>query len=254
MIPGSYTTGYGPTRIVFMHGWLSDHRVYAPIMPYLDETQVSAAFVDYRGYGRSRALAGSYSAEEIARDTLDLMDALGWERAHLVGHSMGGMAIQKLGCLARHRMLSGTAITPVPASGFPLDAETAAFFRSAVSDDAAMATIFDILTGKRHLPAFRAAMVAAARAATTAPALAGYLATWTGTDFAADVAGLDVPFLVIAGAHDGALGPDVMRSSYLTQLPRVEMEIIEAAGHYPMQETPVELVTRIAQFHERAAG
>lgn len=251
MIPGCHTMGYGPRRIVFLHGWLSDHRVYAPIMPYLDETQVSAAFLDYRGYGRSRALEGSYTAEEIAGDTLSLMDALGWERAHLVGHSMGGMAIQKLGCVAPDRMISGTAITPVPASGFPLDVDTAAFFRSAVSDDAAMADIFDILTGKRHLPAFLGSMVAAARAATTAPALTGYLDTWTGTDFASDVAGLDLPFLVIAGAHDGALGPDVMRSSYLTQLPRVEMEIVDAAGHYPMQETPVELVTLITRFQER---
>jgi pimeloyl-ACP methyl ester carboxylesterase len=242
--------GYGPRRIVFMHGWLSDHRVYSPIMPLLDETQVTAAFPDYRGYGRSRGLVGDYSAEEIARDALELMDALGWERAHLVGHSMGGMAIQKLGCLAPERMISGTAITPVPASGFPLDGATAAFFRSAVTEDAALAEIFDILTGKRHLSAFREYMIAEARAATTAPALEGYLATWTGTDFAADVAGLQSPFLVIAGAHDGALGPDVMRKSYLTQLPRVNMEIIEAAGHYPMHETPIELMTLISRFHE----
>jgi aminoacrylate hydrolase len=45
---------------------------------------------DHRGAGRSTHSQIKYSVEQMADDTLRLMDALGVERAHLVGHSTGG--------------------------------------------------------------------------------------------------------------------------------------------------------------------
>ncbi len=45
---------------------------------------------DHRGTGQSTHDRISYSVEQMAADVLKLMDALGIERAHLVGHSTGG--------------------------------------------------------------------------------------------------------------------------------------------------------------------
>ena len=45
---------------------------------------------DHRGTGASAAQAGAVSVEAMAEDAVALMDALGIERAHLVGHSTGG--------------------------------------------------------------------------------------------------------------------------------------------------------------------
>lgn len=45
---------------------------------------------DHRGTGRSTHSRITYSIEQMADDTLRLMDALGIEAAHLVGHSTGG--------------------------------------------------------------------------------------------------------------------------------------------------------------------
>ena len=45
---------------------------------------------DHRGAGRSTHSPIKYSVEQMADDTLRLMDVLGVERAHLVGHSTGG--------------------------------------------------------------------------------------------------------------------------------------------------------------------
>ncbi len=45
---------------------------------------------DHRGAGRSTHSKIRYSVEQMAADTLRLMDALGVEAAHLVGHSTGG--------------------------------------------------------------------------------------------------------------------------------------------------------------------
>lgn len=52
---------------------------------------------DHRGTGRSSRSKIVYSLEQMARDTLQLMDALDIERAHLVGHSTGASIGQILG-------------------------------------------------------------------------------------------------------------------------------------------------------------
>lgn len=45
---------------------------------------------DHRGAGRSTHSRIEYSVDQMARDTIALMDKLGVERAHYVGHSTGG--------------------------------------------------------------------------------------------------------------------------------------------------------------------
>lgn len=46
--------------------------------------------LDQRGHGRSEKPATGYAPEDYARDVLGLLDKLHWEKAHLLGHSMGG--------------------------------------------------------------------------------------------------------------------------------------------------------------------
>ena len=57
-----------------------------------------------------------------------------------------------------------------------------------------------------------------------------------------------MPLLVIAGEHDAALTPDVMRGTFLQWYPNAKLEVMANAGHYPMDETPVALVTSIERF------
>jgi pimeloyl-ACP methyl ester carboxylesterase len=223
-----------------LHGWLSDHGIYDTIMPWFDPAKYTIARMDYRGYGLSRGMKGDYSIAEIAGDALGLAERLGWNSFHVLGHSMGGMVVQKMALTAPDKIMSGIAVTPVPASGFEMDEGTRTFFESSADDDAALAEIFNILTGQRHAPAVLEALTRSARSATTRAAYLGYLAAWTQTDFAADAAQIKMPVAIIAGAKDGALGPEVMEKTYMKQLGNAHLKIIEAAGHYPMLETPPE--------------
>jgi pimeloyl-ACP methyl ester carboxylesterase len=59
-----------------------------------------------------------YTLEDMAADTVGLMDALGIEKAHLVGASMGGMICQRIAIDRPNRVHT---LTSIASSGFPLD-------------------------------------------------------------------------------------------------------------------------------------
>ena len=61
---------------------------------------------DHRGAGRSTHSNITYSVEQMADDVVRLMDALGLDSAHLVGHSTGGAIGQVLALDHRRRLKS----------------------------------------------------------------------------------------------------------------------------------------------------
>lgn len=61
---------------------------------------------DNRGIGESTPNSGPITAQELGRDCLRLLDHLGWQRAHLVGHSLGGILVQEAARAAPARVQS----------------------------------------------------------------------------------------------------------------------------------------------------
>jgi pimeloyl-ACP methyl ester carboxylesterase len=123
--------GTGDHHVVVLHGWFGDHQVWQPTYPLLDLQHFTYAFLDYRGYGASRDLHGDHSMNEMAQDAIGLADHLGWTHFSVVGHSMGGMAAQKVAIEAPARVRSVVGVTPVPATGAPLPPDVLQFFEAA---------------------------------------------------------------------------------------------------------------------------
>lgn len=245
---GYETIGHGPLKVLVLHGWFGDQTILDPVKQALDTEAFTYVCPSYRGYGASRALTGAYDMAEISADVLELADALGWGRFSLIGHSMGGMAIQRVLADAPDRVEKMVALTPVPASGVPLDEGGAALFGGAAANMDNRRAIIDFTTGNRLTSVWVDAMARFSGKTAQEDAFAAYLAAWTQTDFHAEIAGNPVPLKVIVGAHDPALSADVMNATYMQWYPNAELEVMPNAGHYPMNETPVALATSLERF------
>ena len=137
MILGHQIFGQGSEHVIVMHDWFGDSTSYAEIIPYLDVQTFTYAFVDLRGYGKSKAITGKYTVEEASQDVLEVAYALGWTQFHLVTHSISSMIAQRILVEAFEKVKSLVAIAPIPANGAPLPNPFMVFIQeAAISDDA----------------------------------------------------------------------------------------------------------------------
>ena len=253
MTIGHTLVGNGEIKAMVLHGWFGDHTAFDPTLNYLDKNTFSYAFVDCRGYGQSSNMSGEYTMSEIAGDCIELAEELGWHDFHLIGHSMGAMAAQRvlIDINDPARINSIVAITPVPASGVPFDKDTHDLFHGAIDSDEKRRAILDFTTGGRNSGNWLDFMVQKSRSTTNKDAFAGYLTAWSTTDFANEIKDKPVPVNVCIGEHDPAFTKEAMQSTYLTWLPNAKLTVIQNAGHYPMLETPVQMVTEMENYMKK---
>jgi pimeloyl-ACP methyl ester carboxylesterase len=250
MLNTYHRVGTGPHPVLVLHGWFGDAHAFEPIEAWLSPDRFSYVFMDYRGYGSMQHVAGDYTIDEIATDALALADALGFQTFSLVGHSMGGMVIEKIAARVPERVRALVPVAPVPCGGMVFDAEKRALFAGAAASRAQREVIIDRSTGSR-LPWSWVQWKADYSMARAAPAaFAAYFDAWADTDFSDDIGG-SPPMLVLIGAHDPVFNLALMRATYLRRYPRATIEVLHNAGHYPMNETPLALVASIEGFLRR---
>jgi len=99
-------SGQGPP-VILIQGIGVVGGCWRPQVEYLSKSS-QTLFFDNRGIGKSEPCDGAITIGAMADDTRAIMDAVGWDSAHVVGHSMGGIIAQQfaLDCPKRVRSLS----------------------------------------------------------------------------------------------------------------------------------------------------
>lgn len=133
--------------IVFVHEFAGDHRSYEPQLRHFARRYRCIAY-NARGYPPSDVPAdgNAYSQDRARDDIRAVLDALGIDRAHIVGISMGGFAVLHFGFTYPDRARSlviagcGYGAEPDKRAQFAAEAETSAQrFETVGMDKAALA-------------------------------------------------------------------------------------------------------------------
>ena len=203
---------------------------------------------DARGHGRSETTPGPYTIELLARDVLELMDALAIPRAHFCGLSIGGLVGMWLGAHAPERISKLVLANTAPRIGTPerWDARIEGVLRLGTQ-----ALVPDMLP-RWFTPAFRErspdVVESAARMLeeTSAVGYAASAAAIRDADLGPSLAAIRAPTLVISGRDDPATPPDEGRSlarriagAGFCELP---------ASHLSNLEAPVEFGAELLRF------
>ncbi|MEM7469554.1 MAG: alpha/beta hydrolase, partial [Pseudomonadota bacterium] len=141
--------GHGPEGVVVMHDFYGCKHTWDFARNFFDTKRFTFAFTELRGYGGSRHIEGDYTPEEAAADAIGVADNMGWERFHIVGHSMSGMVAQRVVVDGGDRIKSAILNTPVHASGLKFAPGGFEMIQDSLVDDKVLAQAFDALTGER---------------------------------------------------------------------------------------------------------
>jgi pimeloyl-ACP methyl ester carboxylesterase len=228
--------------VVLVHGYTGDVSDWREQVADLAPDHRVLA-MDHRGHGRSGAPAdrASYTIERMADDVEALIAGVGFDRFHLVGHSMGGMVAQEIALRRPERLLSLVLEDTGPE--FPVarvDAVRKLFdARLEMAERDGMASVAMLPLGKPP-PHHKPERIVEERARLSGMAVDGFaggwqaLCRWPGSK--SRVAAFRTPTLVIHGELDAMVVPG---STWLAEnIPGASLEVIPEAGHSPQIERP----------------
>lgn len=104
-------SGTGSQKIVLLHGFGASHGAWSAIQGDLTADARTLAY-DLPGHGRSLSHPGPGSAKAAAQAALADLESRQIERAHVVGHSMGGAVAALMAMFAPERVASLTLLAP----------------------------------------------------------------------------------------------------------------------------------------------
>lgn len=239
--------GQGPP-IVLSHGVTLSVRTWVKQMESLPAAGFRTIAFDHRGHGASTVGEGGHTLDTLAADVRSVVEGLDLRGAVLVGHSMGGIAVQ-LFCL-RHPEVAAERVAGIVLMN--------TLSRTALSGNALLLALIDWVArvtpeaggvlglenvglllarigfGRDPQPShveLTRQMILACAPETRKAAPSALL----GLDLTAELPGLAVPTLVIGGTND-VITPPAESRRIARLVPGARLELLEGTGHMAMLE------------------
>jgi pimeloyl-ACP methyl ester carboxylesterase len=268
--------GEGPL-ILCLHGFPDHAYSFAHQLDAFAKVGYRVAAPFMRGYDPSGpAPNAQYHAAYLGQDAVALIEALGYEKAVLLGHDLGASAAYAASLIAPEK-ISAVISCAVPYGpklfqamiGDPLQQRRSwyvFYFQTPLAELAIPLNDFDFIdqlwkdwSPKWHYP--KAAMDGVkktlGRLGVLAAALGYYRSPFAGVPEDPFLAGVQsrigteqigVPTLYIHGAQDGCIGAYICEGMEGLFSGRCEKQIIDGAGHFVHQEVPEEFNRRVLNF------
>ncbi len=228
--PARYEVAGEGEPVVLVHGLSGSTRWWSRNVGALSE-RYRVYLVNLPGFGVGRRARPRFVLAEASSWLLAWMEAVGLERAHLVGHSMGGYLCLRLAA-SRPEVVRKLAL--VDPAGVP-------------PGRTMLGHLVPLLLAARHgAPSFVPVLVRDAIYAgpfTLLRAARDLLAE----DVREDLRRVEAPTLLVWGEKDVLIPPsvgDLMRE----EIPQASLLVIEGAGHNPMFDRPGEFDAALLAF------
>jgi 3-oxoadipate enol-lactonase len=241
----------GAPVVMFSNSLMSNYAMWEPQMPALTE-RFRVLRYDTRGHGGSDTPPGPYDFDLLASDAVALLDALGIERVHFVGLSMGGMIGQMLGAKYPERLLS----LVICDSSSNMNAKEIWDGRIAMAEKDGLEQMVEPTVERWFTPAFVAGGskdLDAIRDMIRTTGLEGYLANARALrdmNLTGLLAEITVPVLIIVGEDDPATPPEQSRVIH-QNIPDSILVILKDAAHLSNLEQPEKFNSALLRFFAR---
>lgn len=211
-----------------------------------------------RGYGGSDPLSPTFSIAEQAGEALTLLTELGVDRAHLVGHSGGGVIATEIALQAPERVrslvvLEPAIFPPAIAAAFPDMLKPA---REAFESGDAAAGVDEFMAVVAPKPDWRGELRPALpdgpeRADADAPTTFVELDGFAGFVFDADRASrLSPPVLYVWGSESGPM-IEAFKDYFVSLVPKAETAVLPGVDHSLPTQDPARVAETVTGFLAR---
>lgn len=224
--------------IILIHGNWATSSWWEPVLDRLPPGYRGVAY-DMRGRGKTEGPDNDYTMEEMAADLRALLDALGIERAHLVGHSLGSAVAMQFALENPERVMTLTAIAPAWVDGMPAAYNMPAGQQMLKADRIFFATALKATAPTVPDDAYWQRLVSEGYEQSLEAALRNLpaLVAWSPGD---RLVVISVPALIINGALDVLTGGE--NAERAASALGARHVVMEGVGHSPNIEAPDQLM------------
>jgi non-heme chloroperoxidase len=228
----------GGEAIAFLPAYADSWFSYSRVLPLLP-ARFHAFALDQRGHGDSERPACCYTVDDFAADAVAFLDAVGIERATLVGHSGSCFAARRVAVTHPERV-ARLVLSGSPAGSLPT--QVTAWLQAtmgALTDPVPADFVREFQAGAAHVPLPETFLEGLVAESGKLPArvwrdAADGLAAFDDT---ADLGRIAAPTLLVWGDRDGLL-PAHEQRRLAAAIPGARSRVYPETGHSPQWERP----------------